>query len=44
MSQDVLTKLEQAGKIMGDPAHTQRRKIKGEVTCADVTRFTFPKK
>ncbi|QEH32750.1 hypothetical protein OJF2_12290 [Aquisphaera giovannonii] len=41
---DVLTKMEQAGKITGDPPHTKRRKIKGEVTCADATKFTFPPK
>ncbi len=41
---DVLTNLERAGMITGNPPHTQRRKIKGEVTCAESTQFTFPKK
>jgi three-Cys-motif partner protein len=41
---DVLTKLEQAGRITGDPPYTQRRKIKGVTSCADGTRFTFPPK
>ena len=41
---DVLTKMEQAGRITGDPPYTKRRKIKGEITCADVTKFTFPPK
>lgn len=41
---DVLTKLEQAGKITGDPPCTKRPKRKGEITCADATKFTFPPK
>jgi len=41
---DVLTKLEQDGKITGDPPHTRRRKIKGVTTCADETKFDFPPK
>ncbi len=41
---DVLTQLEIAGKITGDPPHDKRRKIKGKPTCADATEFTFPAK
>lgn len=41
---DVLTKLEQAGKIVGDPPCAKRRKINGVPSCADATRFTFPPK
>jgi hypothetical protein len=41
---DALTRLEAAGKIKGEPAYTKRRKIKGEITCADDTKFTFPPK
>src|SRR5262245_9167551 len=40
----VLTKMEVAGKIKGDPSHEERRKIKGETTCADDVEFTFPKR
>ncbi len=40
----VLTKMEVAGKIRGNPSHEKRRKIKGEITCADHVEFTFPKK
>jgi three-Cys-motif partner protein len=41
---DVLTKLEIAGKIQGNPSHDKRRKLKGEVTCADHVEFTFPRR
>ncbi len=41
---DILTKMEQVGKITGDPPYTQRPKRNREVTCADGTRFTFPPK
>ncbi len=41
---DVLTKLEKAGKIKGNPSHDKRRKIKGETTCADHVEFAFPKR
>ena len=41
---DILTRMECAGKIKGVPPHTNRRKIKGEITCADETLFTFPPK
>ena len=40
----VLTKMEVAGKIKGNPSYEKRRKIKGEITCADGVEFTFPKK
>lgn len=40
----VLTKMEVEGKIRGDPSHDIRPKRKGEITCADATRFTFPEK
>lgn len=39
---EVLTDLEIAGKITGDPPHTKRRKRNGKTTCADKTVFTFP--
>ena len=41
---DVLTSMEQAGKIVGNPPGTLRRVVKGKTTCADATRFTFPPK
>lgn len=41
---DVLTKMEAAGKIKGDPPCAERPKRKGEVTCADHVKFTFPRK
>jgi three-Cys-motif partner protein len=41
---DVLTNMEQAGKITGNPPFTHRPKRKGAITCADATMFTFPKK
>jgi hypothetical protein len=41
---EVLTKLEVAGKIKGNPSFGLRPKRKGEITCADRTKFTFPKK
>jgi three-Cys-motif partner protein len=41
---DVLTKMEQAGKIKGKPAFNLRPKRLGEITCADGTSFTFPAK
>jgi three-Cys-motif partner protein len=41
---DVLTKMEQEGTIRADPPHTARPKRKGEVTCADTVRVTFPRK
>jgi three-Cys-motif partner protein len=41
---DVLTTMEQAGKITGDPPYSQRPKRKGAITCADATLFTFPAK
>ncbi len=40
---EVLTKLEVAGRIKGDPSHEKRPKRNGETTCADRTKFTFPK-
>lgn len=39
---DVLKKMELAGKIIANPPHTARRKVKGEVTFADSVRVTFP--
>lgn len=39
---DVLTKMEIAGKIKGDPPYASRKKRNGVPTCADGTRFTFP--
>jgi three-Cys-motif partner protein len=41
---DVLTKMEMAGKVIGNPSHDMRPKRKGETTCADSTQFTFPEK
>jgi three-Cys-motif partner protein len=41
---DVLTAMEQAGKIIGNPPCIQRRVVKGKVTCADATKFSFPPK
>jgi hypothetical protein len=41
---DVLTMMEQAGKITGDPPYAKRPKRKGAITCADATMFTFPAK
>ena len=41
---DVLTRMEMEGKIKGDPAFSVRRKVKGEITCADHVKFAFPKK
>jgi three-Cys-motif partner protein len=41
---DALTRMEVAGKITGNPPSTKRKKIKGEITCADETKFTFPPK
>jgi three-Cys-motif partner protein len=41
---DILTEMELAGKIIGNPSCAQRRKVKGKITCADPTRFTFPPK
>lgn len=41
---DVLTAMEQAGKITGEPSYKVRPKRKGEITCADATTFTFPAK
>ncbi len=40
---DVLTTMEQAGKITANPSYSQRPKRKGAITCADATMFTFPK-
>ena len=40
----VLTKMELTGKIVADPPHTSRRKLKGVVTFADHVRVTFPPK
>jgi three-Cys-motif partner protein len=37
---DVLTKMEQKGRVKGDPPHDKRRKG----TCADHVKFTFPKR
>jgi three-Cys-motif partner protein len=39
---DVLTRMEQEGTITAVPPHTARPKRKGEVTCADTVRVTFP--
>jgi len=39
---DILSKMEQSGKLIGDPPCTKRPKRNGEVTCADKTRFAFP--
>lgn len=41
---DVLTMMEQAGKIVGNPSFQARPKRKGAITCADATMFTFPAK
>jgi len=41
---DALTKMEMAGKIKGDPPFGSRKKRNGLPTCADGTRFTFPKR
>lgn len=41
---DVLTTMEQAGKIAGNPSCEMRPKRKGAITCADATIFTFPAK
>jgi hypothetical protein len=41
---DVLTEMELAGKITGNPSCAMRRKVKGKITCADATEFTFPPK
>jgi three-Cys-motif partner protein len=41
---DVLTKMEIAGKIKGDPPFGLRPKRKGEITCADLVKFTFPQR
>jgi three-Cys-motif partner protein len=38
----VLTKMEVAGTLTGNPPHDKRRKVKGVTTCADKTEFTFP--
>jgi hypothetical protein len=35
--------MEQEGTITANPPYTKRRKIKGEVTCADTVQFTFPR-
>jgi len=40
----VLTKMEMAGKITGNPSFEKRPKRNGEVTCADHVSFTFPKR
>jgi hypothetical protein len=39
---DVLKKMELAGKIIANPPHTARRKVKGEVTFADAVEVKFP--
>jgi hypothetical protein len=39
---EALTRLEQDGTITAVPPHTARKKIKGEVTCADTVQVTFP--
>jgi len=39
---EVLTKMEVAGKINGQPGYAARPKRNGVITCADATRFTFP--
>ena len=41
---DVLTKMEVDGRIRGNPSCDMRPKRKGEITCADGTKFTFPEK
>ncbi len=41
---EVLTKMERAGKIKGEPPYATRPKRKGEITCADSVRFSFPKR
>ncbi len=40
---EVLTCLEQEGKIVGNPSYDKRPKRLGKITCADRTTFTFPK-
>jgi hypothetical protein len=40
---DALTKMEMAGRIKGNPSHELRPKRKGEITCADHVKFSFPK-
>jgi hypothetical protein len=40
---DVLTRMEQEGTISAVPPHTSRPKRKGEATCADTVRVTFPR-
>ncbi len=39
---DVLTNLEKAGTIQGNPRFDKRRKIKGVPSCAGHVEFTFP--
>jgi hypothetical protein len=39
---DVLTKMEKDGTIVLDPPLTKRPKRKGEITCGDQVRVTFP--
>lgn len=41
---NVLTQLEVAVKIKGDPSYNERPKRKGEITCGPNTEFTFPRK
>jgi len=39
---DILNELERSGRILGNPPHSKRRKVRGETTCGNDVRFTFP--